>query len=120
VKRLGVAGLVLAGGAEGEDDQALGSAVDELAADRRGDAQQFAGAQPRLLPLDEHGQLALDDEVDLLLVGMTMYAHPLPGRQGDLVDAKAHEPELAAQREQALVGVGPQAGAPGRLAHVAL
>jgi integrase len=63
----------------GEQDAALGAAVNELATDRRRDADELAAREDVLLGLDEQPQRAFADEVDRLV---TVDAATLATRSG--------------------------------------
>ena len=101
-ERLPVAAGMLARPAEGEQDEAAGTAVDELAAHGRGNAGEVSTPERLLLALDQQGEGSLEHQVDLLLHRMAVDAATLAGLQHELVEAEGRHPELPAEREEAL------------------
>src|SRR6185369_6100277 len=94
-----------AGAADGKQVQRAGPAVDQLALDARGDADDLAALERRLLALDEQGERPLEHEVDLLLALVRVDAPALARVQHDLVEAEARDAELGAQAHEAVLGV---------------
>jgi hypothetical protein len=102
---------VLGGPAEREDEQAVGSAIDELTAQVRGDANQLTTLEHMLLTPDDQRQRSLEYEVDLLLARMTVDAASLTGLERELVDAERRDAQLSTQGHEPLarIGVEPRA-----------
>ena len=78
------------------------AAVDELAAKAGGDADQLTLRERLLLALDADRQLALEDEVDLLLPPVPVDAAALARGEDDLVDPEGADAELGAQAVEPL------------------
>src|SRR6201999_3651537 len=93
--RPAVAADVLAVASEGEHHQALVAEVHELAALGGPDAHQLAASQQVLLAvLEDQCELALEHEVDLLLLEVRVHAAALARLEGDQVDAEARHAQL--------------------------
>ncbi len=101
---------VIAGSAERDQHDALRSCVDELAAHLGADPHQVVAAKDVLDALHQQRQLTLEDEVDLLLVAMRVYASALTGLEHEQVDAEAVHAQLAAQGLEALAAVAIELG----------
>lgn len=107
---MGISPDVLARAAECDQDEASGSCVDELAAHRRTHPHQTVGTEHVLDSLDQQRQLTLENEVDLLLVLMRMYASSLARLEHDQVDPEAAHLQLAPQSLEALAAVAIELG----------
>jgi hypothetical protein len=116
-ERLAVTALVLAIPAEREQDQRLRAAIDELAPQRGSHAHELALRERRLLALDQQGELALEDQVDLLLALVAVDPPSLPGLQDKLVDSESAHAELPAQRHEAFCAVALEARPRGSALH---
>lgn len=79
---------VVSGSAQGKQDEALRPRVHELATHRWADPHEAVWSKQVLGALDDQGQLALEYEIDLLLVLMRVDASPLAGLERDEVHAK--------------------------------
>ncbi len=97
-----VATDVLAGAAERQQHEPLGSGVDELAADTWRHTRDTPLAEHVLDALDDQRQLAGEHQVDLFLVLMGVNARTLARRQQDQVDPERVDAQLAAQALKAL------------------
>ena len=75
------------------------------------------GSQDLLLALDQQRQRPLQHEVDLLLALVAVDAPALARLEHHLVDPEARDPERAAQRDEALAGVGIERGACDAVVH---
>ena len=96
--------------AEREQQHVLVAAVGDLAAHLGADPRQLALAERLLLALDPEAERAGEDEVDLLLRRVAVDAAALAGAEQDLVQAEARDAEVAAERDEALLGVGVEPG----------
>jgi uncharacterized protein len=105
-----VATDVLPRSTEGQQDQTLGSRVDELAAGAGAHTPETVGAEHMLDALHDQRQLTLEHEVHLLLVLVRVNATPLARLEDDQVDAEPVHPELPAQRLEALADVTVELG----------
>lgn len=79
---------VVSGSAQGKQDEALRPRVHELATHRWADPHEAVWTKQVLGALDEEGQLALEYEVDLLLILMRVDASTLAGLEHDEVHAE--------------------------------
>jgi len=97
-ERLAVAPLVYARPAQRNKNEPAGTAVRELSAKRRGDANQLAlpGLEPFLL--DDEREIPLQHQIDLLLALVAMDPSALSRLQHDLVHAKRTHAQRSAQR----------------------
>src|SRR6185437_5804330 len=94
----GVAGLVLPGGAEAEDDDRDVAAVRHLPAGRGADPGERPDRDLVLDLLDDQGERAGEDEVELFLALVHVDAHALARLQLEPVDAEALGAEVAPDR----------------------
>ena len=94
---------VLAGATEGDQHDTRVRGVGDLALDVRRDAHDLVGPEPVLVALDDQRQLALEDEVDLLLALVAVDPAPLPGPQVHLADPEAGHAERSPQRDEVLL-----------------
>ena len=96
--------------AERDQQHVLVAAVGDVAAHLGRDAGELALAELPDLALDHERERAGEDEVDLLLGRVAVDAPALAGPQDDLVDAEGRDAQLAAERDEALLGVGVERG----------
>lgn len=96
---------MVAAGPQGEHDEAVRSGVDELAAHRRADAHQAVSAEHVRDAFHQQRQLAVQHDVDLLLMLMGVDAPALAGLQHDEVHPEGTHAELTSQRLEALAAV---------------
>lgn len=107
---MGVSTDVLAGSPQGEHHKAPWSGVDELAAHGSTHPHHAVWAKHMLNALHEQAQLALQHDVDLVLLLMRMNTPALAGLEHDQIHAKRAHAELAAQRLEALAAVAIESG----------
>src|SRR4051794_33343661 len=101
-----VAALVRLGAAHGEQRDALAAAVGELAADLGGDAGGVPGGERvDLLALDLERELALEDDVGLLLALVAVDAAALPGLEHEQVEPEGLDAQRVAQAHEPLARV---------------
>ena len=117
-ERVGVASLVLAVAAEGDEHERLIGGVDELPLQSGCDPDQVALPELVLLGLDQDRQSPAEDQKDLFLVVMEMDATALARAQDDFVQPERGDPEQAPQRDEPLVGVSVEACSGETLLHV--
>jgi len=96
---------VLARPTEGQHDEAVRAAVNQLAAHVWTDAHQAVRGQHVLDAFYNQGQLALEDEVDLFLVLVRVDAKPLARLQHDQVHPERAHAEFAPQRLKTLAAI---------------
>jgi hypothetical protein len=95
---------MLARSADRDDDAGRRGSVDQLPANRRRDAREFSLSKLELLLLDEQGERAAHNQVDLLLLAMAMNPPPLPGLKRQLIEPKAGNAESPPERAEPLTG----------------
>lgn len=93
---------MLAGAPEREQHQAFLAGVDQLTADAGADPREAVGTKDVLDAVDAQRQLALEHEIDLLLVLVGVDASSLAGLEQDQVQPEGAHAELASQRLEAL------------------
>jgi hypothetical protein len=91
--------------AEGEQDDAVRSCVDELAAHCWADPHQMVWGKHVIDAFNQQRQLTLEHQVDLLLTLMRMDAPPLARLEHDHVHPERAHIQLAPQRLETLAAV---------------
>ena len=97
---------VLFRAAESDQEQQLVAVVHELAADIRRHARELAAPELARLAFDRECERALQHQVDLLLLFVTMNPAALAGAQAEEVQPEGADTQLLAQALEAVLAVG--------------